>query len=294
MPEINYAIKLFGKTIGVLPDKVLTDITVDEQSHSSSAESTSHCSNEYESREFKENRRDRYDESIDPSESTTSSDSLSKKTPKNDETTFSNDSKEKNTLKKPEKLLPCPRCKSNDTKFCYYNNYNVKQPRHFCKKCQRYWTSGGTMRNVPVGSGRRKNKNVPSPNYHHLMVLGTLQEARPEPTNGFLIFDPNGSCENTGRAFGTSRFPFSFSPWGPPLPNPKTLRIDDPNEAAKSSVWTTLGIKNEKIGWSNKMCPFEAFDSKEGRNQIVDNTTMALYANPAALSRSLNFHERAQ
>lgn len=28
---------------------------------------------------------------------------------------------------------PCPRCKSLDTKFCYYNNYNVKQPRYFCK-----------------------------------------------------------------------------------------------------------------------------------------------------------------
>lgn len=27
----------------------------------------------------------------------------------------------------------CPRCESEDTKFCYYNNYNVKQPRYFCK-----------------------------------------------------------------------------------------------------------------------------------------------------------------
>ena len=29
--------------------------------------------------------------------------------------------------------MPCPRCKSLDTKFCYYNNYNLKQPRYFCK-----------------------------------------------------------------------------------------------------------------------------------------------------------------
>eukprot|EP00897_Mesotaenium_endlicherianum_P004751 jgi/Mesen1/4303/ME000022S03592 len=63
-------------------------------------------------------------------------------------------------LKKPDKLVPCPRCESLETKFCYYNNYNVNQPRHFCKKCQRYWTAGGTLRNVPVGSGRRKNKNA--------------------------------------------------------------------------------------------------------------------------------------
>lgn len=62
--------------------------------------------------------------------------------------------------KKPDKILPCPRCNSMDTKFCYYNNYNVNQPRHFCKNCQRYWTAGGAMRNVPVGAGRRKNKNA--------------------------------------------------------------------------------------------------------------------------------------
>ena len=66
---------------------------------------------------------------------------------------------QKPALKKPDKLAPCPRCDSLDTKFCYYNNYNVNQPRHFCKNCQRYWTAGGTLRNVPVGAGRRKNKH---------------------------------------------------------------------------------------------------------------------------------------
>ncbi|KAI3429168.1 Dof-type domain-containing protein, partial [Psidium guajava] len=63
------------------------------------------------------------------------------------------------TLKKPDKILPCPRCNSSDTKFCYYNNYNLNQPRHLCRNCQRYWTAGGTMRNIPVGAGRRKSKN---------------------------------------------------------------------------------------------------------------------------------------
>nr|GLL28915.1 dof zinc finger protein DOF1.5-like [Ipomoea trifida]GMD09122.1 dof zinc finger protein DOF1.5-like [Ipomoea batatas] len=60
--------------------------------------------------------------------------------------------------KRPDKVIPCPRCKSMETKFCYFNNYNVNQPRHFCKGCQRYWTAGGALRNVPVGAGRRKNK----------------------------------------------------------------------------------------------------------------------------------------
>ncbi|KAF9683589.1 hypothetical protein SADUNF_Sadunf04G0029600 [Salix dunnii] len=52
----------------------------------------------------------------------------------------------------------CPRCESLNTKFCYYNNYSLSQPRYFCKTCRRYWTLGGTMRNVPVGGGCRKGK----------------------------------------------------------------------------------------------------------------------------------------
>lgn len=56
--------------------------------------------------------------------------------------------------------LKCPRCESSNTKFCYYNNYSLSQPRHFCKACKRYWTRGGTLRNVPVGGGCRKNKRI--------------------------------------------------------------------------------------------------------------------------------------
>ncbi|GMI72834.1 hypothetical protein HRI_000952700 [Hibiscus trionum] len=52
----------------------------------------------------------------------------------------------------------CPRCDSLNTKFCYYNNYSLSQPRYFCKTCRRYWTQGGTLRNVPVGGGCRKGK----------------------------------------------------------------------------------------------------------------------------------------
>ena len=58
-----------------------------------------------------------------------------------------------------ENPSPCPRCQSLDTKFCYFNNYNAKQPRHFCKSCQRYWTAGGSLRNLPVGAGKRKHKS---------------------------------------------------------------------------------------------------------------------------------------
>ncbi|XP_074566872.1 dof zinc finger protein DOF2.1-like [Curcuma longa] len=61
-----------------------------------------------------------------------------------------------------EQCLKCPRCESANTKFCYYNNYSLSQPRYFCKACRRYWTQGGSLRNVPVGGGCRKNKK------HHL------------------------------------------------------------------------------------------------------------------------------
>jgi hypothetical protein len=63
-------------------------------------------------------------------------------------------------LPKPDYTVSCPRCKSDDTKFCYYNNYNIKQPRFYCKGCCRYWTEGGMLRNVRVGAGKRKNKKA--------------------------------------------------------------------------------------------------------------------------------------
>nr|ACN27202.1 unknown [Zea mays] len=65
-------------------------------------------------------------------------------------------------IPQPEPGLKCPRCESTNTKFCYFNNYSLSQPRHFCKTCRRYWTRGGTLRNVPVGGGCRRNKRTKS------------------------------------------------------------------------------------------------------------------------------------
>ncbi|CAI9096581.1 OLC1v1032763C1 [Oldenlandia corymbosa var. corymbosa] len=355
-----------------------------------------------------------------------------------------------------------------DTKFCYYNNYNVNQPRHFCKNCQRYWTAGGTMRNVPVGSGRRKNKNTCPSQYRHIMVSDALQASRGEGANGIqlpvlksngtvLTFGsdrplcesmatvlnlaersknqiPNGfhhgpdqrlnniPCGGTteiakdhasgisgttsnsteqgsgdhesvlrssqgyvqhappfpgppwpypwnspqwrapiaAAALGPSSFPLTFYPappywgcaapgpwnvsWIPQAPSspdrssmstsspgsptlgkhtrdgniltpsnlskeedskrrdnsersiliPKTLRIDDPNEAAKSSIWSTLGIKNEKTDSIGGARLFKAFPTPKGNaKNYVDDTSLVLQANPAAYSRSQCFHENS-
>ncbi|KAI5657614.1 hypothetical protein M9H77_26407 [Catharanthus roseus] len=61
---------------------------------------------------------------------------------------------ERKAIIRPQKeaALNCPRCNSTNTKFCYYNNYSLSQPRYFC----------GTLRNVPVGGGSRKNKHTTS------------------------------------------------------------------------------------------------------------------------------------
>lgn len=99
---------------------------------------------------------------------------------------------QKPALKKPDKLAPCPRCESLDTKFCYYNNYNVNQPRHFCKSCQRYWTAGGTLRNVPVGAGRRKNKHGSLQARHGALPE---QQVRLEPSVG-VVAQPRPRSES--------------------------------------------------------------------------------------------------
>lgn len=69
---------------------------------------------------------------------------------------------EKKPRPQKEQALNCPRCNSTNTKFCYYNNYSLSQPRYFCKTCRRYWTEGGSLRSVPVGGGSRKNKRSSS------------------------------------------------------------------------------------------------------------------------------------
>ena len=76
-----------------------------------------------------------------------------------------------------QEQLPCPRCDSTNTKFCYYNNYNFSQPRHFCKSCRRYWTNGGTLRDIPVGGGTRKNAKRSRTTTPHGTVISSTNAA---------------------------------------------------------------------------------------------------------------------
>ncbi|CAN4079610.1 unnamed protein product [Withania somnifera] len=102
--------------------------------------------------------------------------------------------------------LRCPRCDSPNTKFCYYNNYNLTQPRHFCKTCRRYWTKGGALRNVPIGGGCRKNKTITTAKSSASKLKNSLsfelmgksgifggfeQEILPSSNNPFLFSSPH-------------------------------------------------------------------------------------------------------
>lgn len=113
-----------------------------------------------------------------------------------------------------DQALKCPRCDSTHTKFCYYNNYSLSQPRYFCKTCRRYWTKGGTLRNIPVGGGCRKNKKVSSKksNDHH-------HQSGPNPQN-------LGSSSSS------------------PMLNPTDLQLSFPDQMQYSHLSNILGNPN--------------------------------------------------
>lgn len=161
------AIKLFGRTIPLLDPaaaaKVITKLTNDVKNNDGipcvpnkllNVEEIPFCSKNSEENDL---------QAISRQGGKMETDSKSEEVK-----TESDVSGQEKVLKKPDKILPCPRCNSMETKFCYFNNYNVNQPRHFCRNCQRYWTAGGTMRNVPVGAGRRRNKHAS--HFRHAMM----------------------------------------------------------------------------------------------------------------------------
>ncbi|KAG7036441.1 Dof zinc finger protein DOF1.7, partial [Cucurbita argyrosperma subsp. argyrosperma] len=107
-----------------------------------------------------------------------------------------------------QEQLKCPRCDSTNTKFCYYNNYNLSQPRHFCKNCRRYWTKGGALRNIPVGGGSRKNAKRPA-------VSATVKRppsSSSSSSSGSMLNPITGPDHNPIRGYGGGlEIPGSFS-----------------------------------------------------------------------------------
>jgi hypothetical protein len=125
---------------------------------------------------------------------------------------------------------PCPRCGSRDTKFCYYNNYNTSQPRHFCKSCRRYWTKGGSLRNVPVGGGTRKS--------------GSSSSATATPTStGAAPKSPRSSKNSKRRRVGPAPAP---APAPDPAPATATATADVANTAPSTEAAAATRAASEK------------------------------------------------
>ena len=97
----------------------------------------------------------------------------------------------------PPPALRCPRCDSANTKFCYYNNYSLTQPRHFCKNCRRYWTQGGSLRNVPVGGGCRKNKRLSKASSILSSCTASMASPPPLPSSSSRLQE-SGFCSHEG------------------------------------------------------------------------------------------------
>ncbi|KAL4320133.1 hypothetical protein GQ457_18G008590 [Hibiscus cannabinus] len=159
---MNPAFKLFGRKIPVPEPQIHSGDSGSEVTNPETETSKANTSGEPDKSTVVENIKEEHQTCTQPTEM--EMDSITK-----DEQPETNATDQETVFKKPDKILPCPRCNSLDTKFCYFNNYNVNQPRHFCKNCQRYWTAGGTMRNVPIGAGRRKNKHLAS-QYRQIIV----------------------------------------------------------------------------------------------------------------------------
>lgn len=146
--------------------------------------------------------------------------------------------------------LKCPRCDSSNTKFCYYNNYNLSQPRHFCKNCKRYWTKGGTLRNIPVGGGSRKNtkrsaKRSPaatSPASSNSQPH-PKPEPEPEPIYGLSGFDQDRRMLDINGSLSFSSLLASSGQFG--------NLLEDPGTGSLSGMTRNPGVEYESGGSIN-------------------------------------------
>ncbi|GAB4826977.1 hypothetical protein Ancab_033858 [Ancistrocladus abbreviatus] len=150
-------------------------------------------------------------------------------------------------IQQQQQPLKCPRCDSTNTKFCYYNNYSLSQPRHFCKACKRYWTRGGTLRNVPVGGGCRKNKRVKRPS--------SSSSSTPTPTSTDLnpsLLPPPHIHDNMASASSSHMNPLFYGlPTNPSEVNfPLISRYDHHHHPLQPHPLNGNGSSNLGLGFS--------------------------------------------
>ncbi|XP_065880557.1 dof zinc finger protein DOF5.6 [Euphorbia lathyris] len=177
-----------------------------------------------------------------------------------------------------DQALKCPRCDSTHTKFCYYNNYSLSQPRYFCKTCRRYWTKGGTLRNIPVGGGCRKNKKVA------------------KKSNNDNINNPNASSNSS-----SSSPSLHLHPHHNHNHNPTDLQLSFPAEVQLSHINTILnqgGFSNgnpnfmlDQIQNPNNNRPIDFMESK--LEAIVGSTSYDFMGNHNGIG-DIHHHQNHQ
>ncbi|XP_022721002.1 dof zinc finger protein DOF1.4-like [Durio zibethinus] len=190
-----------------------------------------------------------------------------------------------------QQALKCPRCDSSNTKFCYYNNYSLSQPRHFCKACKRYWTKGGTLRNVPVGGGCRKNKRVKRP-ASATGGASPTSVANPNPPSQPQIHVSSTSCHRINPLFyGLANNPSDMN-----LPFPRfNSTVSDVETVTGYDLQPQLnalglgfssGIVSSDTGDSDYRNGFNANPTKQIQDVVTSNPLLSSYSNTFGSSSS--------
>ncbi|XP_047969176.1 dof zinc finger protein DOF1.4-like [Salvia hispanica] len=158
--------------------------------------------------------------------------------------------------------LNCPRCDSSNTKFCYYNNYSFSQPRHFCKSCKRYWTRGGTLRNVPVGGACRRNKrhkrNLPPPPSNNLQtpLFPSLNANLNFPLSSFRVSsDDSGFDRINGLGLGFSSKPIQVASSSPFASAANNSVFFGSSSFSTSSTMAPLLHYDDRLAWNPNQTP---------------------------------------
>lgn len=88
---------------------------------------------------------------------------------------------------------PCLRCNSTNTKFMFYNNNSLSQPRYKCYSCHNSWTRGGTIRDH---RGKKTRRMKSSDKEKGMVDSGLEKGAETNNTDGKeMVGKRNGSEE---------------------------------------------------------------------------------------------------
>ncbi|XP_042030983.1 dof zinc finger protein DOF1.4-like [Salvia splendens] len=222
----------------------------------------------------------------------------------------------------PHPPLKCPRCDSSNTKFCYYNNYSLSQPRHFCKACKRYWTRGGTLRNVPVGGGCRKNKrpkrhsssssssattsstsqpqiDLPPPPSNHIQnpLFYGLNPNPLELNFPFSSFRVSPQINSLGLGFSPEPPTNGFKPiqnnsifFGPSSTMASLIQYDDPGimdkqmkaEGENRMIWNPNPNQNPNLNTN----PIDLINSSDPSSLVWNTSSLGAWFDPSTIGSS--------